>query len=166
MSLSVLPGAECLSAFRVARLLESLRSQAAGLTDVRATEFFLVDAEGVAESDLRVLLGEGPAQLPAADLTLFVVPRVGTTSPWCSKATDIARVCGLHGVHRIERGRAYQFTGITSLPRAAHAELHDPMMESVLTDASALHHVFDAQPRRSLRTVDVLSGGKAALEAA
>ena len=166
MSLSVLPGAECLSAFRVARLLESLRPQAPGLADVRAIEFFLVDANGVVESDLRVLLGEGPAALPAADLTLFVVPRVGTTSPWCSKATDIAKVCGLHGVNRIERGRAYQFTGIKSLTPAAFAELHDPMMESVLVDESALRHVFDAQPRRSLRTVDVLAGGKAALEAA
>ena len=165
MSLSVLPGAECLSAFRVARLLESLRPQAPGLADVRAIEFFLVDAEGVAESDLRVLLGEGPEMLPPAELTLFVVPRVGTTSPWCSKATDIARVCGL-SVNRIERGRAYLFSGIQSLPPAALAELHDPMMESVLVDASALHHVFDAQPRRSLRTVDVLAGGKAALEAA
>jgi len=166
MSLSVLPGAECLSAFRVARLLESLRPQAPGLAEVRAIEFFLVDAEGVAESDLRLLLGEGPEMLPPAELILFVVPRVGTTSPWCSKATDIARVCGLHGVNRIERGRAYLFSGIDSLPPAAYAELHDPMMESVLTDASELHHVFDAQPRRSLRTVDVLAGGKAALEAA
>src|SRR3569623_965707 len=104
MSLSVLPGAECLSAFRVARLLESLRPQAPGLAEVRAIEFFLVDAEGVAESDLRVLLGQCPEMLPPAELTLFVVPRVGTTSPWCSKATDIAKVCGLHGVNRIERG--------------------------------------------------------------
>jgi phosphoribosylformylglycinamidine synthase len=166
MSLSVLPGAEWLSAFRVARLLDALRPHATGLTDVRAVEFFLVDAEAVAESDLRRLLGEGPEKLPAADLRLYVVPRVGTTSPWCSKATDIARVCGLHGVHRIERGRAYLFTGIKSLPPAVFSELHDPMMESVLADESALRHVFDAQPRRSLRTVDVLAGGKAALEAA
>ncbi|TXH04341.1 MAG: phosphoribosylformylglycinamidine synthase [Nevskiaceae bacterium] len=166
MSLSVLPGAECLSAFRVARLLDALRPQAPGLTDVRAVEFFLVDAEGIAESDLRRLLGDGPAQLPKADLTLYVVPRVGTTSPWCSKATDIARVCGLHGVQRIERGRAYLFTGIRELPAAAYAELHDPMMESVLANDSALRHVFDAQPRRKLRTVDVLTGGVAALEAA
>ncbi len=166
MSLSVLPGAECLSAFRVARLLESLRPQAPGLADVRAIEFFLVDANGVAESDLRVLLGQGPEMLPPAELTLFVVPRVGTTSPWCSKATDIAKVCGLHGVNRIERGRAYLFSGIDSLPPAAFAELHDPMMESVLTDASALHHVFDAQPRRSRGTVEGRAGGKAALESA
>jgi phosphoribosylformylglycinamidine synthase len=166
MSLFVLPGAECLSAFRVARLLAALRPHAPGLADVSVVEFFLVDAEAVAESDLRRLLGEGPAQLPAADLRLYVVPRVGTTSPWCSKATDIARVCGLQGVNRIERGRVYLFSGIQSLPPAAFAELHDPMMESVLADESALRHVFDAQPRRSLRTVDVLSGGKAALQTA
>jgi phosphoribosylformylglycinamidine synthase len=166
MSLSVLPGLECLSAFRIARLLQSLRSVTPSLKDLRVVEFFLVDAEGVAESDLRRLLGEGAAKLPSADLTLYVVPRVGTTSPWCSKATDIAKVCGLHGVNRIERGRAYQFTGIRELPASVFAELHDPMMESVLADESALRHVFDAQPRRSLRTVDVLNGGQSALESA
>ncbi|MGH8460111.1 MAG: phosphoribosylformylglycinamidine synthase, partial [Stenotrophobium sp.] len=166
MSLSVLPGAECLSAFRIARLTGHLKPFAPGLTSIVAVELFLVDAQGVAESNLRRLLGEGPAALPSADLRLFVVPRVGTTSPWCSKATDIAKVCGLHGVNRIERGRAYLFSGIKSLPAAAYAELHDPMMESVLADESTLRHVFDVQPRRTLRTVDVLAGGKGALEAA
>ncbi|MGH8456026.1 MAG: phosphoribosylformylglycinamidine synthase, partial [Stenotrophobium sp.] len=164
--MSVLPGVECLSAFRIARLRENLAPHAAGLAEVRAIEFFMVDADGTAIADLRRLLGEGPDALPAADLTLCVVPRVGTTSPWCSKATDIARVCGLHGVRRIERGRAYLFSDIRKLPTAAWAELHDPMMESVLSDFTALRHVFDAQPRRVLRTVDVLAGGKAALEAA
>ncbi|HWU69318.1 MAG TPA: phosphoribosylformylglycinamidine synthase [Stenotrophobium sp.] len=167
MSLSVLNGVECLSSFRIARLLEQLRPQAPGLTGLRVVEFFLVDADGVDAADLRRLLGEGPEMLPAADLTLFVVPRIGTTSPWCSKATDIAHVCGLDGVNRIERGRAYLFSGIRELPAGACAALHDPMMESVLADTSALQQVFDAQPRRSLRTVDVLSGGGvAALEAA
>ncbi|MGH8505371.1 MAG: phosphoribosylformylglycinamidine synthase [Stenotrophobium sp.] len=159
MSLSVLNGVECLSAFRIARLLEQLRPQAPGLSGLRAVEFFLVDADGVDATDLRRLLGAGPETLPAADLTLFVVPRVGTTSPWCSKATDIAHVCGLHGVQRIERGRAYLFDGIHALHASALAKLHDPMMESVLTNAAALQQVFDAQPRRSLRTVDVLKGG-------
>jgi len=32
------------------------------------------------------------------------VPRLGTISPWASKATDIARNCGLERVLRIERG--------------------------------------------------------------
>ena len=61
------------------------------------------------------------AQLPGADCVLYVVPRLGTLSPWSSKATDIARVCGLAGVRRIERGRAYLIGGVDRLDAAAHA---------------------------------------------
>ncbi len=165
LPLHLLPSATVLSDFRVARLLERLQAHAPLLTGLVVQDFFLVEGEAQ-RTDLRRLLGEGPEQLPAADTTVWVVPRMGTLSPWSSKATDIARVCGLGGVQRVELGRAVLLTGITVLPASAYAELHDPMMESVLTEASELVHVFAQQPRRSLRTVDVLHGGVAALQAA
>ncbi|MES2883870.1 MAG: phosphoribosylformylglycinamidine synthase [Pseudomonadota bacterium] len=165
MSLHVLPSATVLSDFRVARLLERLKTHAPQLTGLVVQDFFLVDGEA-SEADLRRLLGEGPEALPAADGTLYVVPRVGTLSPWSSKATDIAKVCGLDGVKRVELGRAVLLSGVGSLPEAALAELHDPMMESVLTSALDLAGVFATEPPRALRSVDVLKGGKAALEAA
>ncbi|WP_026352924.1 phosphoribosylformylglycinamidine synthase [Solimonas variicoloris] len=164
--MTILPGAESLSAFRAERLLAKLRVHAPGLHTLRSRDFYLVDAVDTAEADLRRLLGPGPAGFEAADLVLFVVPRLGTLSPWSSKATDIARVCGLAGVRRIELGRAYFLGGATALPAAALDALHDPMTESVLVDEAGLHHVFDGQPRRGLRTVDVLAGGRAALVAA
>ncbi|HEY0914698.1 MAG TPA: phosphoribosylformylglycinamidine synthase, partial [Solimonas sp.] len=164
MSLTVLPGAASLSAFRLERLLATLRPHAPGLSGLRAVDLYLVDADDtVAHADLRRLLGDGPDSLPAADGRIYVVPRVGTTSPWSSKATDIAKVCGLAGVRRVELGRVYLLEGVASLPAEAFAVLHDPMMESVLLDEAALPHVFDGQPRRSLRTVDVLGGGKPVL---
>src|SRR5690349_4554679 len=110
MSLIVLPSQDSLSAFRVSRLIEALRPQAPTLRGLRVLDFFLVDGEAPL-ADLPRLLDDGPADFPKADLTLFVVPRVGTVSPWSSKATDIARVCGLAGVRRVERGRAYLFSG-------------------------------------------------------
>ena len=63
--------------------------------------------------------GQGNGGLNNLDLTpispegtvLLVVPRVGTISPWSSKATDIARHCGLDAVRRIERGIAYRLVG-------------------------------------------------------
>ncbi len=166
MSVTVLPGAESLSAFRIARLLSELRAHAPALQAIEVRDLYLVDADGVPEAALRRLLGDGPAAIAPADLVLYVVPRVGTTSPWSSKATDIARVCGLAGVRRIEHGRAYRLTGVRELPAAAWAALHDPMMESVLLHADQLQQVFDPQPRRGLRTVEVLAGGAAALVAA
>ncbi|HSW12494.1 MAG TPA: phosphoribosylformylglycinamidine synthase [Solimonas sp.] len=164
MSLIVLPGAASLSAFRLERLLGALRPHAPGLSSLRVLDLFLVDADGsVTREQLRRLLGEGPESLPQAQGRVYVVPRVGTTSPWSSKASDIARVCGLAGVRRVEHGRVYLLEGVATLPEAAFADLHDPMMESVLVEEGALQHVFGEQPRRSLRTVDVLGGGKAVL---
>jgi phosphoribosylformylglycinamidine synthase len=166
MSVIVLPGAESLSAFRIARLLAALKPHAPGLTGLGARDLYLVDAEGVETGALRQLLGPGPEAVEPADALVYVVPRLGTTSPWSSKATDIAKVCGLAGVRRIELGRVYRLHGVAQLPEAAHALLHDPMMESVLTRESDLQHVFDSQPRRGLRSVDVLGGGADALTAA
>jgi phosphoribosylformylglycinamidine synthase len=161
----VLAGGDALSAFRVRRLLDALRKGAPGLRGLRVIDFFLVQSDGAASADLRRLLGPGPDALPAADLTLYVVPRLGTVSPWSSKATDIARVCGLP-VQRIERGHAYLLDGARELGAAEQALLHDRMTESVLADAAGLAHVFDAPARRGLRTVDVIRGGRGALEKA
>ncbi|WP_093285119.1 phosphoribosylformylglycinamidine synthase [Solimonas aquatica] len=164
--MTLLPGAVALSAFRAERLLAQLRSLVPQLRGLQARELFLVDAENTSVTQLRRLLGEGPEAVEPADLVLYVVPRLGTLSPWSSKATDIARVCGLSGVRRVELGRVFRFEGIRELPAAARALLHDPMMESVLERPADLQHVFDTRPTRSLRTVDVLGGGREALLAA
>jgi phosphoribosylformylglycinamidine synthase len=164
-SVRVLAGLDGLSPFRRERLLERLRAHAPGLRSVRMPEVFIVESDGAPVPALRRLLGDGPERLPVADHTLYVVPRLGTVSPWSSKATDIARVCGL-AVTRIERGHAVLLEGVSALPPAALDALHDRMTESVLGDFEALAHVFDAPARRGLRTVDVRAGGRSALEAA
>ncbi len=167
MSLHILSGGTALSAFRIERLRASLAAHAPAVSGLRAIEFFMVDADaspdGPDEAALCKLLDATTAQLPTADAMLYIVPRLGTLSPWASKATDIAKVCGLKGVKRVERGRLYLLDGLKSLPAAALADLHDPMTESVLTAVADLQHVFASGTRRSLRKVDVLSGGRAAL---
>ncbi|MDR3419597.1 MAG: phosphoribosylformylglycinamidine synthase [Nevskia sp.] len=166
MSVELFVGGAALSSFRIERLLQQLAPSAPGLSGLRTAELFLVEGEAADAATLARLLDANAAALPAADCALYVVPRLGTLSPWSSKATDIARVCGLAGVLRIERGRAYLFSGIRSLPRALWHELHDPMTESVVESAGDLPGVFAHQPARPLRSVDLLRGGKAALEAA
>ena len=116
----ILPGTESLSAFRVQRLLERLRLEVPGVKSLRVLDFYLAQVEGPAPSGLRRLLGPGPETFPAAQTTLYVVPRLGTVSPWSSKATDIARVCGLSAVNRIEMGRAYLFDFKGEVVEASH----------------------------------------------
>ncbi len=159
MTVQLLSGLPPYSPFRLERLASALGIKAA---DIRVCELFLVEGEADPER-LRALLGPGATQLPDGDLTLYIVPRVGTRSPWSSKATDIARVAGLEGIRRIERGRVVALQGVTTLTEAQRTALHDPMMESVLTEPEALSQLFAPQAPRPLRTVDVLGGGREAL---
>ncbi|MEN9551141.1 MAG: Phosphoribosylformylglycinamidine synthase, partial [Pseudomonadota bacterium] len=107
----------------------------------------------------------------AASWALCVSPRLGTVSPWASKATDIAHNCGL-SVRRIERLVSYRLkfaadlhvTQLSADVKLALADLlHDRMTESILShasDALALFNELEAQP---LLHVDVLQGGRKAL---
>ncbi len=98
---------------------------------------------------------------------LTVIPRFGTISPWASKATDIAHICGLSDIQRIERGVAYWLEGVqaSELP-ALLPLLHDRMMQTVIEDVHQAERLFEVHEPRPLQTVDVLTGGRQALEQA
>jgi phosphoribosylformylglycinamidine synthase len=101
---------------------------------------------------------------------VVVVPRLGTISPWSSKATDIARICGLEAVLRVERGIVYDVDGVLDEDQALRAALHDRMTETVLESTDAFFVAAGAGAEtgkpRPLRTIGVLAGGRAALVAA
>ena len=109
-----LPGRAALSDFRIAKLLARLQALEPRVRALRSRFAHFIDAAGpLSESQqglLAQLLTYGPVTPPAAGTggphtqVLLVVPRAGTISPWSSKATDIAQVCGLGAVRRIERG--------------------------------------------------------------
>ncbi|HQR04747.1 MAG: phosphoribosylformylglycinamidine synthase [Proteobacteria bacterium] len=166
-----LRGAAAFSVSRLARLRDQVRSVAPGLSGLTAEYWYFVDLAvplGDAEfSRLKELLGISatpPAQ-PVGELVL-VTPRLGTISPWASKATDIARNCGFNAVLRIERGIAYHVSGKKLDQAMVAARLHDRMTESVLgslEEAAALFRHVEPQP---LSTVDVVGQGRVALEVA
>ena len=103
--------------------------------------------------------------------SLVVTPRVGTVSPWASKATDIARNCGFL-LHRLERLTVFhlqwsqQATPDASTQEALAALLHDRMTESVWHSVEEAHALFDALVAQPLAFVDILQGGRAALQKA
>ena len=170
----ILRGAPALSAFRHGKLLEQLTSKVPAVTGLYAEFAHFADVTGVLNADeeqvLARLLKYGPSvpvQEPSGKLFL-TIPRFGTISPWSSKASDIARNCGLAKVQRLERGIAYYVSGeLNEADSAAVAALlHDRMTQLVLgalEDAAALFS--HAQPK-PLTAVDVLGGGRAALEQA
>ncbi|MFT5681678.1 MAG: phosphoribosylformylglycinamidine synthase [Myxococcota bacterium] len=172
--LAFLPGAPALSTFRRTRLLREIQAVAPAVESVAAFFVHIVKLDAVLSADQQVSLEKlltydaepAPESLPADGL--LVVPRPGTISPWSSKATDIAQNCGLSAVSRIERGVVYAtHPPLSPEQRAAVAPLlFDRMTQAVLPSLSACAALFTAPEPRPVQTVDVLSGGRAALSEA
>ncbi|MGE0810825.1 MAG: phosphoribosylformylglycinamidine synthase [Immundisolibacter sp.] len=171
-----LTGAPALGEFRLARLQDALRACLPALTGVQADAVYLADlgadlAGGVDLDRLAALLPATPAPLVLAPGELLVLPRPGTQTPWSSKATDIAAVCGLAGVRRVEHGVRYRLTFADSVPDAAQLAaaaplLHDRMTEVVIADAAQAARLFEAPAPAPPVEVDLAGGGRAALEGA
>ena len=171
----VLPlrGVTALSDFRVEKLLQ--KAAALGLPEVKLkSEFwYFVGSEkaldaATVEKLQALLAAQSVEQTPEAreGLHLFLVtPRLGTISPWASKATNIAENCGLEGIERIERGMAVWLEGRLNDEQKQQwaALLHDRMTESVLPDFQTASKLFHHLESETFSTVDVLGGGKEAL---
>jgi len=164
-------GEPALSDFRKRKLVQLIKKPAEDDIEVDAHFVYLIEsADSLNKSDigaLRDLLhGEPVDQLDGAGL-LLVVPRLGTQSPWSSKATDIAWHCGLKSVMRIERGVAYRIRGLSMEQRSdAMQALHDRMTQSVLGSLDEAHAIFQHSPPRPLSYIPASVDGAEALRKA
>ncbi|MCF0254126.1 MAG: phosphoribosylformylglycinamidine synthase [Duodenibacillus sp.] len=172
--ISVLSGSSALSAFRSERLLKAARAVCPGVQAVSGRYVHFVNArEALGEDEgrrLAALLDYGFAgEDVRADVQFLVVPRLGTISPWASKASDIVRNCGIDAVLRVERGVLYNFRleGAAGADAAGLAALvHDRMTETVLAPDADPARLFADVKGKPVAHVDVVGGGKAALEEA
>ncbi|MBA1207069.1 MULTISPECIES: phosphoribosylformylglycinamidine synthase [Pseudomonas] len=167
----ILRGAPALSAFRHGKLLEQLSQKVPAVTGLYAEFAHFADTDGELTADQQQVLGRllkygpsVPVQEPAGRLFL-VVPRLGTISPWASKASDIAHNCGLQSIQRLERGIAYYVAGDLSDAEAEQvsAQLHDRMTQRVLGQLEQAADMFSHAQPRPMTSVDILAGGRDAL---
>ena len=184
-SFCCLPGANALSVFRQQRLLASLAAQGIQLESIEAQYLHFVWSEtelnskdkGVLESLLtygqpfvsQMKIG-GSLFSKTVDLqTTIAIPRFGTVSPWASKATDIARQCGL-SILRIERGVQYGWQSKKTLnseqKQLVRAALHDRMTEAVIADVNEASALYQSLPDRPFTRIPVLTEGREALDKA
>jgi phosphoribosylformylglycinamidine synthase len=163
----ILPGPAAFSPSRLARRLARIQTSNPRVTALQASFVHLIDGDaGPAEqAALASLLGGDPPAVPLASVQawLWSVPRIGTVSPWSSKATDIARVCGLGWVRRVERGIAWAVAGEIQDPAALRAALHDRMTESMLERVEDAAALFERQPPGPLRSIPLQARGRPAL---
>ncbi|MFN3899055.1 MAG: phosphoribosylformylglycinamidine synthase, partial [Alishewanella aestuarii] len=171
----ILRGAPALSEFRIQKLLDLCAQQNLPVNGIYAEYMHFADLSAPLSSEQRQVLDQlltyGPsiASHQPSGLLLLVTPRPGTISPWSSKATDIARNCNLPTVKRLERGIAY-YVDAVALTAAQQQQLasllHDRMMEAVFTELEQAAALFAQAEPGTLSSVDILSGGRAALEQA
>ncbi len=180
LHISSFEGGSALSPFRIQQLLPRLLGIHDKISGIAARYVHLVacDAEPTAalKQQLAALLTYGdPYAGPAEGPLVVVAPRLGTVSPWASKATDIAHNCGL-AVHRVERVVEYRLTLKPGLLGKAAltpeqlgqvaALLHDRMTESAVATRAEACALFTELHPAPMEHVDVLGGGRAALEQA
>jgi phosphoribosylformylglycinamidine synthase len=168
----ILRGSPALSPFRLQKLLSDLTAASLPARAVSAEFVHVAEVAGeltaAQRTVLEKLLTYGPRRAPAAvtGLTQVVAPRPGTISPWSSKATDIAHICGLTAIKRIERVVAYTVdlgeAGATNHPALA-AKLHDRMTQVVFGQVEACEVLFKHETPRAMTSVPVLARGRAAL---
>ena len=168
----LLPGAPALSRFRLDKLLASLRLLDPRVDSLAAHFHHFIDLArplSNAESAVlaRLLESDVAPPLPVTGQRLVAIPRPGTISPWSSKATDIAHVCGLNSVHRIERGTVFTLGSratleVEALQRLA-AAVHDRMIEAVVLELGAAAALFRDETPRPLAEVPLGSDGRSAL---
>ena len=173
-----LRGRNALSEFRLKKLSQALKRTAPAVTAITAEYWHFAALKVSLQPPQRKVLerilayGPAPADVSETGRLILVVPRLGTISPWASKATDIAHSCGLESVERIERGVAYYISTrnggpLDSAQQAALLPLiHDRMTETVLESLEAAAQLFQHFAPQPLTTIDLLSGGHEALERA
>lgn len=168
-------GRSAYSVFRKAKLLAQLQTQISSLHDFDCEFIHLLDlsqpltAPETTKVEQLLDYGHEAVFSPAATPDFIIIPRIGTVSPWSSKATDIFQVCGLNGVQRVERGLAFYLKG-QAISREqvekASAILHDRMTETVLFNSDDCAKLFAQHTPQPLKTIPILEQGRSALEQA
>ncbi len=175
----IITGNSALSRFRREKLLVELNKRVPGIGAVEARYVHFIDSLRQLRADehekLSLLLAYGApltGDVARASWQCTVIPRFGTISPWASKATDIAHVCGLQVIRRIERGIAYYIRrqdggrGTDQVLSMLGPLFHDRMTQTLINDWDDAAALFSAEQPRPVATVDVLGAGREALEQA
>jgi len=179
LHISFFEGGNALSDFRIQQILPRLVKISPHIQDLHAQYVHLaatpepLDAQAHATLAKLLTYGEPAVTSKSAGTLLVVTPRIGTVSPWASKATDIAHNCGFD-VTRIERITEFHIQlkeGLLSKPSLSSQQwqavadlLHDRMTESVMPDRQNALGLFTELQAAAVEQVDVLAGGEAALQ--
>lgn len=176
--MEIIKGSSALSAYKIDKLKQALNQAGIGVDAICTHFIHLVDVTQPLDTEQRQIveriLTYGPIDndIDTDGQLFFVIPRIGTISPWASKATDIAHNCGLTNIFRIERGIAYYIKATNNQSfdeqqvKTISSLIHDPMMEVVLDSFDKANALFAKQSPKPFTTIDLLGRGMDALKEA
>ncbi len=168
-------GSTALSHFRQTQLIDKINQLEISLPTFSAHFAYFADVTAefnAADTQRLAQILEDQTALPLLEIELaashsyvLVTPRIGTQSPWSTKATDIAHNCDIKTLLRIERGILYRFDApVTPADlKTFGAFVSDKMTESVLLDYQHATELFDHSEPKPLENIDILGAGKSAL---
>ena len=162
-------GISALGAFKTQSLQLKITQAQAGLKLLGAEFIHFADLndnldENKTKQLTQLLSYSEPLNINNAISSIVVIPRLGTISPWSSKATDIMHLCDMTQIKRIERAVVYHFDAKIKNQSAVLACVVDKMTESELSSIDEANTIFDNFEPRPFSNVDILNQGKTALE--
>ncbi len=163
--MEIYKGISALSEFRRTKLLKQLQAIQPEIQDVSAEYIHFVStnrASAIGEDDRleKLLTYDTPYENVRTDNLVLVTPRLGTISPWSSKATDIAINCGLAHINRIERAKAFYIVSKNPIDvQKIQNLLHDRMTEAIFTSFEEANILFEAHQPSPLIIIDILGRG-------
>ncbi len=163
LKVNIFSGGNAFSSATAAKLTDEFNFSNNSKATIECIEVFLVSAEESC-NDLdkckRIL---GCEEL-AKEFDFFVGPRRSTISPWSSKTEDIFKNIGIVGISRIERFYGFKISNLEPNSNLDLSSVFDRMTQSIYSTAEELAEFFFELDKRGLGEIDIISGGKKALE--
>jgi phosphoribosylformylglycinamidine synthase len=172
---TLLRGSSALSDFRKQGLLDTFEKSRLPIHKIDVHHYYFIwtnqslSSEQLGQIKQLLNVSQQAHAASASAHQFFVIPRIGTLSPWASKATEIAKLCKLQ-ILRLEKGIQFSYDVKGSISpeqtRLLYQLTHDRMTESIVIDSAELENQYQVLADQAFQTIDILGNGRAALEQA
>ncbi len=161
-TISIFISHNIISPFKINKLLQNLPVN----TTLSGVEIYLllhnkpIDIDKIA----KLLDGDYVSDIKIDAYHVLVSARIGTTSPWSSKATEILHNCGFGDVIKIERGVYYTANiPLSEYRDIFHGKIYDKMTEDLFDTPHQIQEIFNNKTGGSYKIIDILKDGRDAL---
>ncbi len=163
LKINIFSGGNAFSSATAAKLTDEFNFSNNSEATIECIEVFLVSAEDSCNELDRCKRILGCEEL-AEEFDFFVGPRRSTISPWSSKTEDIFKNVGIVGISRIERFYGFKISNLEPNSNLDLSSVFDRMTQSIYSTTEELAEFFFELDKRGLGEIDIISGGKKALE--